>query len=65
VAIQLDMVAGDTVSIGDVTVKLLDKSGRRARVAVTAPPDVKVELQSPDTPMRSHIGRVGMGIGES
>ena len=38
--IELD--AGTSVLIGDARVTLLEKSGRRARVVIAAPEDVKI-----------------------
>ena len=42
----LDVKAGDTICIGDlIGVEILQKSGQKARLRITAPPAIMVTLQ--------------------
>lgn len=39
---------GDMIKVGDATITLIEKRGQRARVKISAPPDVKIErLKTP------------------
>lgn len=44
--LHLDVGVGDTVTIGGVTLVLEQKSGVRARLNITAPREVPIELKS-------------------
>ena len=39
----VDLKINDTIKIGDIVIKLLDKSGRLARLSVDAPKSVSVD----------------------
>ena len=41
----IDIAIGDTLKVGDVTVRLQFKSGKRARLKIDAPHDLTVEHQ--------------------
>jgi sRNA-binding carbon storage regulator CsrA len=49
--LHVDLRIGESVVVGGATVKLMEKSGRIAKIAITAPPDVKV-----DAPIRVKTG---------
>lgn len=40
----IDLKINNTIKIGDVTIKLLDKSGRLSRLAIDAPKDCEITL---------------------
>jgi sRNA-binding carbon storage regulator CsrA len=40
----VDLKINDMIKIGDIVIKLLDKSGRLARIAVDAPPSQPVTV---------------------
>ena len=40
----VDLKINDTIKIGDIVIKLLDKSGRLARLSVDAPPSRPVSV---------------------
>lgn len=39
----MDLATTDALKIGDVIIKLVHKSGKRARLQIEAHPDIKVE----------------------
>jgi sRNA-binding carbon storage regulator CsrA len=49
--LHVDLRVGESVVIGGATVTLKEKSGRLAKIAITAPPEVKV-----DAPIRVKTG---------
>ena len=50
-----DLHAGQALVVAGVRIELIHKSGKRARLAVTAPRDVKVEVVGQDHPMRGTV----------
>jgi sRNA-binding carbon storage regulator CsrA len=51
----VDLKINDTIKIGDIVIKLLDKSGRLARIAVDAPPSQPVTVNK--APKATHDQR--------
>ena len=49
-SLKLDIAVGDQVRIGDVTVGIEYKSGKRARLSLQFPPSVSAELIRRDNP---------------
>jgi sRNA-binding carbon storage regulator CsrA len=45
----VDMAVGETISIGSAVVSFLGHRGRRVRLRVEAPQDLKVEIKKPQT----------------
>lgn len=41
-AVKLEILPGEYVTIGDAVVTLVEKSGRRARLEISAPEDVPI-----------------------
>ena len=47
----VDIAVGETLTVGDTTVRLQFKSGKKARLRIEAPPDLAVSInKDPTTP---------------
>lgn len=57
-AIVIELRVGETVSVGDASVTLEEKSGQRARLRVVAPPGVSVD--PPAKTAGSEMARAGV-----
>lgn len=57
-AIVIELRVGETVSVGDASVTLEEKSGQRARLRVVAPPGVRVD--PPAKTAGSEMARAGV-----
>jgi hypothetical protein len=42
--LHVDIRVGETMTIGGARVRLEEKSGKRARLSITAPPSLAIEL---------------------
>lgn len=42
-AYKIDLAPGESMTIGDITVKMVKKSGQRASLVITAPKDVAIK----------------------
>lgn len=58
--LHVDLRVGETMNIGGAQVRLEDKSGKRARLRITAPPSLRVEPPARGTVSASVVARRGV-----
>lgn len=58
--LHVDLKVGETMTIGSARVRLEEKSGKRARLSVTAPPSLAIELPARGG-AAEYLARAGLG----
>lgn len=59
---RLDARPGDFIKIGDVSIKLEEKTGRTTRMSIIAPPEKKIELKRASEVLEEIAAQHALGI---